>query len=111
MLSFDVISLFTKFLVHVAISVIFDHLECDSELEIRCKLNINEIKDALIFSFCKTFYHQIFGVAISSPISVIVTNLVITSIENKILKDFASPPCIWLCYIDNTFVVLKKTKV
>ena len=33
------------------------------------------------------------------------------SIENKMLKDFASPPHIWLRYIDDTFVVLKKTEV
>ena len=46
-----------------------------------------------------------------SPISVIVANFVIESIENKMLKDFASPPHIWLRYIDDTFVVLKKTEV
>ena len=49
---------------------------------------------------------QIFGVAMGSPISVIVANLVMESIENKMLKDFASPPRIWLRYIDDTFVVL-----
>ena len=46
-----------------------------------------------------------------SPIFVIVANLVMKSIENKMLKNFASPPCIWLRYIDDTFVVLKKTEV
>ena len=46
-----------------------------------------------------------------SPISVIVGNLVMEFIENKMLKDFASPPRIWLRYIDDTFVVLKKTEV
>ena len=33
------------------------------------------------------------------------------SIENKMLKDFASPSRIWLRYIGDTFVVLKKTEV
>ena len=46
-----------------------------------------------------------------SPISVIVANLVMESIENKMLKYFAFPPRVWLCYIDDTFVVLKKTVV
>ena len=46
-----------------------------------------------------------------SSISVIVANLVMKSIENKMLKDFASPPRIGLRYIDDTFVVLKKTEV
>ena len=61
--------------------------------------------------FRKKFYRQIFGVAMGSPISVIVTNLVVESIENKMLKDFSFPPRIWLRYIDDTFVVLKKTEV
>ena len=61
--------------------------------------------------FRKKFYRQIFGVAMGSPISVIVANLVMESIENKMLKDFASPPRIWLRYIDDTLVVLKKTEV
>ena len=118
MLFFDVVSLFTKISIHVAKSVIFDGLKCDSEVEIRCKLNINEIMNGLdlcldntYLCFRKTFYRQIFGVAMGSPISVIVANLVMESIENKMLKDFASPPRIWLRYIDDTFVVLKKTEV
>ena len=44
MLSFDVVSLFTKIPVHIAKSIIFDRLKCDSELKIRCKLNVNEIR-------------------------------------------------------------------
>ena len=118
MLSFDVVSLLTKIPVHIAKSVIFDCLKCDSELKIRCKLNINEIMNALdlcldntYLCFRKKFYRQIFGVAMGSLISVIVANLGMESIENKMLKDFASPPRIWLRYIDDAFVVLKKTEV
>ena len=44
--------------------------------------------------FRKTFYRPIFGVAMSSLIFVIVANLVMESIENKVLKNFASPPSI-----------------
>ena len=97
MLSFDAISLFTKMFLHVAKSVIFDRLKCDNKLEVRCKLNMNEIMNALdlcldntYLRFRKTFYCQIFGVAMGSPISVIVANLVMKSIENKTLKYFAS---------------------
>ena len=113
-----IVSLFTKIPVHIAKSVIFDCLKCDSELIIRCKLNINKIMNALdlclantYLCFRKKFYRQIFGVAMGSPISVIAANLDMEFIENKMLKDFASPPRIWLRYIDDTFVVLKKTEV
>ena len=66
--------------------------------------------DNTYLCFRKKFYRQIFGVAMGSPIFVIVANLVMESIENKMLKDFASLPRIWLRYIDDTFV-LKKTEV
>ena len=112
---FDVVSLFTKIPVHIAKSVIFDRVKCGSELKIRCKLNINEIMNALdlcldntYLCFRKTFYREISGFAMGSPISVIVANLVVESIENKMLIDFASPPRIWLRYIDDAFVVLKQ---
>ena len=55
--------------------------------------------------FRKKFYCQNFGVGIGSSISVIVANLVMESIENKMLKDFASPPRIWLRYMDDTFAI------
>ena len=72
MLLFDVVSLFTntKIPAHIAKSVIFDRLKCDSELKIRCKLNVNEIMNALdlcldntYLCFRKKFYREIFGVA------------------------------------------------
>ena len=63
MLSFDVVSLFTKIPVHIAKSIIFDPLKCHSKLKIRCKLNINEIMNILdlcldntYLSFRKKFY-------------------------------------------------------
>ena len=62
--------------------------------------------DKTYLCFRKKIYCQIFGVAMGSPISVIVANLVMESIENKMLNDFAS-----LTRIDDTFVVLKKTEV
>ena len=73
-----------------AISVIFDRLKCDNELKIRCKLNINKIINALdlcldntYLCFRKKFYRQIFGVAMGSPISVIVANLVMELLRIK----------------------------
>ena len=54
------------------------------------------------------YYRQIFGIAMGSPISIIVASLIMESIKNKMLKGFASPPRIWLCYVDDTFVVPKK---
>ena len=79
----------------VAKSVIFNCLKCDSTLEIRCKLNMNKIMnvldlclDNIYLCFRKTFYRQIFGVTIGSPISVIVADLVISLLKIKCKKIF-----------------------
>ena len=64
-----------------------------------------------LFIFPKNILSSNFWCCEGSPIFFIVANLVMESIENKMLKDFASPPRIWLRYIDDTFVVLKKTEV
>ena len=55
MVTFDVVSLFTEIPVHVAKSIIFDRLKCDSKLEISCKLNINEIINALDLCLDNTY--------------------------------------------------------
>ena len=104
MLSFDP--------VYVTKSVIFNRLEYDSILEIRCKLSMNEIMNTLDLylentnlCFRKTFFCQNFGVAMGFLISFIVTNLVMEFIENKMQKILHS----LLRYIDDTSVFLKKT--
>ena len=57
MLSFDAVSLFTKIPVHIAESVIFDRLKCDSELKIRCELNIKKIMNALDLCLDNTYLY------------------------------------------------------
>ena len=65
--------------------MIFNRLKYDSTFKIRCKLSMNEIMNVLdlcldntylLVCFCKTFCCQIFGVTMSLPISVIMTNVV-----------------------------------
>ena len=72
---------------------------------------MNLYLDKTCLCFRKIFYRQTFGVAMGFPISVIVASLDIESIKNRMLKDFVFPPRLWLRYIDDTFVVLKKTKL
>ena len=66
--------------------MIFNYVKYDNTLEIRCTFSMNRIMNALdlclditYLCFHKTFYlgiAKIFGVAMGSPISVIVANLV-----------------------------------
>ena len=49
--------------------------------------------------------------AIGSPISTAVTNLVMEDVEKRALSTFHLPPKIWKHYVDDTFVIIHKNLV
>ena len=90
--SFDVVSLFTKISVDVAKSVIFELLSKDECLQHRTKLCLKELMlginiclDNIYIQFKNQFYKQIFGVPMGSPILVTIANLVMETVETKAL--------------------------
>ena len=73
-MSFDVVSLFTKVAIELAIHVAKERLQEDNTLEDRTALSINDIIQLLefclkatYFSFRGKYYQQIFGIAMGSP--------------------------------------------
>ena len=72
---------------------------------------INICLDNTYIQFKNQFYRQIFGVPMGSPISVIIANLVMETIETKDLQTFQNPPIMWKRYVDDTFVVIKKNNL
>ena len=114
MVSFDVVSLFTKIPVNLAKDVTIEQLRNDVTLNERTEMTINDIEIALNFCLYNTyfkfqgkFYQQIFGVPMGSPISVTIANLVMEHIEIKAINSFFSPPKLWSRFVDDTFVILK----
>ena len=114
MVSFDVVSLFTKIPVNLAKDVTIEQLRNDVTLNERTEMTINDIEIALNFCLYNTyfkfqgkFYQQIFGVPMGSPISVTIANLVMEHIEIKAINSFFSPPKLWSKFVDDTFVILK----
>ena len=117
MVSFDVISLFTKIPVDVAKTVVLERLKKDDTLDDRSDLTLIDIMIALNLCLDNTnlyfsgkIYRQIFGVAIGSPVSVIVANLVMEIVEEGAMSTFLNPPKFWRKYVDDTFVIIKKTE-
>ena len=113
--SFDVVSLFTKIPVDMAKSVIFELLSKDDCLQDRTKLCLKELMlginmclDNTYIQFKNQFYKQIFGVSMGSPISATIANLVMETVETKALQTFQNPPIMWKQYVDDTFVVIKR---
>ena len=118
MVSFDVISLLTKISVHVAKTVVLQRLKKDDTLDDRSNLTLTDIMTALNLRIDNTylhfrgkFYRRIFVVAMGSPISVTIANLVMENVEEGAMSTFLNPPKFRRRYVDDTFVIIKKTEV
>ena len=92
LVSFDVVSLFTKIPVDLAIKVATNRLRYDDSLWQRTPLPLEDITDLLSFClnttqfvFEGTYYKQVFGTAMDSPVSAVIANLVMEDIEHRAL--------------------------
>ena len=93
MVSFDVVSVFTKIPVDLAIEVVIKRLREDVSLERRTSLPVDFLIDLLFFClnttyfvYVGTYYQQVFGTAMVSPVSAVIANLVMLNKEH------------WLCF-------------
>ena len=99
LVSFDVISLFTKILVNLAIKVAQERLHKLQNLNELTKSSVKDIcnglqicLEATYLTFRKQFFKHIFGTAMGSPVSVVVANLVMEDVETRAIETFAHPP-------------------
>ena len=113
LVSFDVVSLFTKVPIELAIHVTKERLQEDHTLEDKTALSINDIIQLLEFCLKATYflfrgryYQQIFGMAMDSPVSVVIADMVMENIEQRALNSFSHPPIFWKRYVDDNCVTL-----
>nr|CAB3263311.1 uncharacterized protein LOC108950552 [Phallusia mammillata] len=64
-----------------------------------------------LLTFRGSFYQQVQGTAMGSPVSVVVANMTMEALEEKALSTFANPPRFWRRYVDDIFCVIAKNKV
>ena len=102
LVSFDVMSLFTKIPTNLAVQVARQRLQEDSSLPERTSLTPSEIGsllefclNATYFAFRNTYYQQIHGTAMGSLVSVGAANLVMEDVESRALSTYPQPPKIW----------------
>ena len=118
MLSFDVVSLFTKIPTGLAVKIAKSRLEALDNLEEISYWSVEDIckslqicLNAINLTFGGKHYKQIFGTGMVSLVSTVITNLVMEDVEKRALSTFHSPPKIWKRYVDNTFVIIHKNSV
>ena len=99
-LSFDVVSLFTKIPLEEAIQVIKEVTDPHTT-----KLATFCLRSTF-FSFQGEFYEQTIGVAMGSPHSPIVSNLFMEKFEKEALNSYPLKPSRWKRYVDETNMLL-----
>ena len=113
LVSFHVVSLFTRIPTDLAVDVARRRLEDDETLPDRTNLTVDSV--ILLLDFCLKatylvfrgcYYQQTFGTAMRSPVSVTVANLVMEEIEQKALSTFKTPPRFYKRYVDDTLTAL-----
>jgi hypothetical protein len=72
------------------------------ELILRCTLNVQ-------FQFNGSFYRQLDGVAMGSPLGPVLADLFMAKLENTVLADEISKCEFYVRYVDDTFVICDAT--
>ena len=112
LVSFDVVSLFTRVPVNKAIDMISHRLLEDETLEERTVLPPGEIRSLtnaclkyIYFKFGECFYDQLEGAAMGSPPPPTVANIYMEELETKALQSTILRLRMWVRYVDDTFVI------
>jgi len=111
-ISHDMVSLFTNTPIDLALQVIRERLEGDTELHTKTRLIVEDIMDLLkstmtttYFSFRGVIYQQMFGAAMGSPASPLLANLFMEWLEKQAIATapVECKPKFWKRYVDDVF--------
>ncbi len=118
LVSFDVISLFTKIPVDLAIKVARKRLRQDVTLSQRTSMPIENIIDLLSFCLNTTYfvfdgiyYQQVFGTAMGSPVSAVIANLVMEDVEQRALASAPVRLSFWKRFVDDIISAVSRNDI
>ena len=99
MVSFDVVSLFTKVPVEESLTLLNQHFN-DDILAL-----YKHVLTSTYFCVDGQFYEQTDDVAMGSPLSPVITNFYMEDFEMKAIKKATYKPACWYRYVDDNFVI------
>ncbi|XP_067216923.1 reticulocyte-binding protein homolog 1 isoform X1 [Linepithema humile] len=113
--SFDVISLFTNIpieKVNESISKRWDHIKEKTNIPLKeFLIGINLILNSTYFTFNNTIYKQIYGTPMGSPLSPIVSDMVMQDLESTAIKLLNYKPNIYIRYVDDILIATRTDKL
>jgi hypothetical protein len=98
LLSFDVLSLFTKVPLQGTLQILTKHIPASVADLIR------HILTTTYFLYDSTFYEQTDGLAMGSPLAPVIADICMEKFEREALRP-AKKPAHWYRHVDDTFVV------
>jgi hypothetical protein len=99
MVSFDVVSLFTKVPVEEAITLLSRHFK-DEDLAL-----YKHVLTSTYFCVDGQFFLLSYGVAMGSPLSPVIANFYMEEFEKNAIATATNKPACWYRYVDDTFVI------
>jgi hypothetical protein len=116
--SFDVVSLFPSVPPTFVLDIIRDLLSRSSSLLDSCIFTTCQVLDLLhfiltstAFRFRGSFYNQITGTPMGSPVSCVVSDIAMERIEMTAFKTLLIQPSFYRRFVDDSFLVLHKDDV
>jgi hypothetical protein len=99
MVSFNIVSLFTRVPIKETLDLLGRHFEEDV-------LGLfHHVLTTSYFTFSGQFYGQTDCVAMSSPHSPVTAKFYMEDYEKTALESAPLKPCCWFRYVDNTFII------
>lgn len=115
LVSLDVVSMFDNIPLDLALDCIEEKFNLNKNLT---KISKNEILIAVrtvfnntIFSFNNSFYKQLSGCPMGSPLSPIVSNLVMEDVEKRALSKLSFKPILYKRYVDDILTVIPTNNI